>query len=547
MSSDTIIVGGGSAGCVLANRLSADPRRRVLLLEAGRAAPLNSDIPANWPLMFNTHVDWGYHTEPQTGCRGRRIYWPRGKMIGGSGSLNAMIYIRGLPSDYDGWAGDGCEGWAWRDVLPAFLRSENNLRLGNAPLHAVGGELTVSDVGYVDPVERLWHKAAQAAGIPDNADFNGPVQEGVGWFQVTARGGERFGTGKAFLRDVLDRPNLTVRSGVLTTRILIEHGRAQGVTLLDRGQPETVLAPQIVLAAGSIGSAQLLLLSGIGPADELRAVGVAPVCDLPGVGKNLQDHINIPITFHTRMRVGIGGMTEAELNAAMAEWTEARSGPLTSNWVAAGGFVRSRPDMADPDLQLYGVVSGHRDHARYLASQAGMTLHATLQRPRSRGMLKLRSADPLEHPAIDPRYFSSDPSGEDMATLIAGVRLNRRIAAQSPLAEVLAEEITPSAGTETDAEIDNFIRGHCTTLYHPTGTCRMGTNRMAVVDPQLRVHGLEGLTVADASVIPTIVSGNTNAPTIMIAERAASFLGASQRAASVGAAVERSVAEIPIP
>ncbi len=524
MTYDTIIVGGGSAGCVLANRLSADPARRVLLLEAGHAAPLDSDIPANWPMMFNTRVDWGYHTEPQAGCRGRRIYWPRGRMIGGSGALNAMIYIRGLPSDYDGWAASGCTGWSWQNVLPAFLRSENNTRLGDAELHAAGGELTVSDVAHVDPMERLWHQAAQAAGVPDNADFNGPVQEGVGWFQLTVKEGERFGTAKGFLRPALSRPNLTVRSGILTTRIIVQHGRAAGVAFLERGQPETVDAPQVVLCAGSIGSAQLLLLSGIGPAAELRAVDIAPVHDLPGVGKNLQDHINVPITFPTRGKAGIGGMTEGELNTAMAQWQQDRSGPMTSCWVAAGGFARSSADVGEPDLQLYGVVSGHRDHARYFAAGPGMTLHATLQRPRSRGELKLRSADPLEHPSLDPRYFSSDATGQDLATLVAGVRLNRRIAASSPLAEQLGPEITPSAEARTDEQISQFIRGHCTTLYHPTSTCRMGTDPQAVVDPQLRVRGLQGLMVADASVIPIMVSGNTNAPTIMIAERAAEFI-----------------------
>jgi choline dehydrogenase len=536
MSYDTIIVGGGSAGCVLANRLSADPGRRVLLLEAGRAAPLNSDIPANWTAMFNTGVDWGYHTEPQSGCKGRRIFWPRGKMIGGSGSLNAMIYIRGLPSDYDGWEASGCTGWAWRDVLPVFLKSENNLRLGNAPLHAAGGELIVSDVPYIDPHERLWHQAAIAAGIPDNADFNGPVQEGVGWFQLTVKDGERFGTGKAFLRPALDRPNLTLRTGVLTTRILIENGRAKGVTFLDRGVPETAYADEVVLSAGSIGSAQLLLLSGVGPADELSAVGVEPVHDLPGVGKTLRDHINVPITFAARDKIGIGGMTGEEIAEATQEWLTTRQGPMASNWVAAGGFAKSAPDVEEPDLQLYGVISGNRDHARYIASCAGVSLFATLQRPKSEGELRLRSADPLEHPSLDPRYFSSDPSGYDLATMVEGVKLNRRIAAQSPLKELLTHEITPSAEAVTDEAIGEFIRGHCTTLYHPTSTCRMGTDPMAVVDPTLRVYGLEGLRIADASVFPSMVSGNTNAPTIMIAERAAAFITAGATAMAKAAA-----------
>jgi choline dehydrogenase len=464
------------------------------------------------------------------GCRGRRIFWPRGKMLGGSGALNAMIYIRGLPSDYDGWEAAGCMGWGWRNVLPVFLKSENNLRLGNTPLHSARGELIVSDVPHIDPHERLWHKAAIAAGIPDNADFNGPVQEGVGWFQLTVRDGERFGTGKAFLRPVLDRPNLTVRTGVLTTRILIEHGRARGVTLLDRGIPETVYADEVVLSAGSIGSAQLLLLSGVGPADELSAVGVEPVHDLPGVGKTLRDHINIPITYAAREKIGIGGMTGAEIEAATEAWLATRQGPMSSNWVAAGGFARSAPDVEEPDLQLYGVISGNRDHARYLAAGSGVTLFATLQRPKSEGELRLRSADPLEHPSLDPRYFSSDPSGYDLATMVEGVKLNRRIAAQSPLRELITHEITPSAEAVSDEDIGEFIRGHCTTLYHPTSTCRMGKDRLAVVDPTLRVYGLEGLRVADAGVFPTMVSGNTNAPTIMIAERAAAFIAAGTTA-----------------
>ncbi len=266
------------------------------------------------------------------------------------------------------------------------------------------------------------------------------------------------------------------------------------------------------------------MLSGIGPAEELRAAGVDPLHDLPGVGKNLQDHINIPITFATNERVGIGGMTEAELGAAFAEWQRDRTGALTSNWAAAGGFARSRPDVAEPDLQLYGVISANRDHARYLAAGPGITLHATLQRPDSVGEMRLRSADPLEAPAIDPRYFASDPDGGDIATMTEGVRLNRRIAAQSPLREIIAREITPSAEAVSDEAIADFIRGHCTTLYHPAGTCRIGTDAMAVVDQYLRVRGIAGLRVADASVFPRMVSGNTNAPTIMVAERAAGFI-----------------------
>ena len=522
---DTIILGAGSAGCVLANRLSADPARKVLVLEAGRAAPVASDVPSDWVTMFNTASDWGFHTVPQLGCRGRRIFWPRGKMVGGSGALNAMIYMRGLPSDYDGWAKLGCPNWSWADVLPVFKMSENNARLGNDPLHGVGGPLVVSDPAYLDRGEHLWLEAAQAAGHRLNTDFNGPEQEGVGFFQFTIRNGERWGTGKAYLRPALERPNLTLRTGVLITRIIVENGRAVGVELLDKGRPETLHASsEIVLSSGAIGSCQLLLLSGIGPADELRAVEVEPVHDLPGVGKGLQDHINIPISFGATEPIGIGALTDEDWRSSFESWKTERTGLRTSAWVAAGAHVKSRPEV-EPDLQLYGALSPHRDYARFLHSGSGVTLHATLQRPNSRGEIRLRSADPIEAPMIDPRYFISDSSGGDLATLIEGVRINRRIAAQSPLADILSGELAPSAECDTDAEITTYIRGHCTTLYHPSSTCRMGSDPMAVIDPSsMKVRGLEGLRVADASVIPRMVSSNINAPTIMIAERAAQMI-----------------------
>jgi choline dehydrogenase len=522
---DTIIVGGGTAGCVLAGRLSEDPGRKVLMLEAGRAAPLMSKMPAMWISMVNTEVDWGYHTVAQPGCRMRRIFWPRGKMLGGSGALNAMIYIRGLPSDYDGWEAAGATGWGWQDVLPVFKKSEHNQRHPAGPFHGGGGPLHIADVPYLDPAEKLWLEACQNAGIPYCDDFNGPSQEGCGFYQLFVKDGERFGTGKAYLEPALARPNLTVETGVLTTRLIVEKGRAVGVEYLKNGRPHTAhAASEVVLASGSIGSAQLLLLSGIGPADELKPLGVEVAHDLPGVGKDLQDHINVPVTFHTKDPVGIGGMSGTELRAAIDEWTERRTGAITSNWAAAGGHVRSRPDVAEPDLQLYGVMAAGRDHARYLPGRPGLTLHTTLQRPNSRGELTLRSADPLEHPNLDPRYFASDASGSDLATLVEGVRISRRIAAAEPLAGLIDQEITPSVEARSDAEIADYVRGHCTTLYHPACTCRMGTDELAVTDPQLRVRGIDGLRVADASVFPKMVSGNTNAPTIMVAERCATFI-----------------------
>jgi choline dehydrogenase len=522
---DTIIIGAGSAGCVLANRLSADPGRRVLVLEAGRAAPLASDIPSDWPTMFNTAVDWGYYTEPQEGCRGRRVFWPRGKMVGGSGSLNAMIYIRGLPSDYDGWEKAGCPGWGWKDVLPDFIASENNANFSNHPLHGTNGPLHVASVPHVDPAELQWLEACKAAGLKHNLDFNGADQEGAGFFQFVIKDGERFGTAKSYLRPALQRPNLTLKTSVLVIRVLIEQGRAIGVEYLENGRLQTAMAGHdVVMSAGAIGTAQQLLLSGIGPADELSAIGVKPLHDLGGVGKDLQDHINIPITFYTKEKIGVGAWTEESLEASLAEWQQSRTGPRSSPWVAAGAHVRSRPDV-EPDLQLYGAISPHRDYVRFLSSKPGITLHSVLQRPNSRGELKLRSADPIEYPSIDPRYFVSDPCGADIATLIEGVRISRRIAAQPPLKQMIEGEITPSLEAESDADIAEYIRGHCTTLYHAASTCRMGTDPMAVVDPtSFKVHGLEGLRVADASVIPIMISGNIQTPTILIAERAATAI-----------------------
>jgi len=522
---DTIIIGAGSAGCVLANRLSADPDRKVLVIEAGRAAPLASDIPSDWVTMFNTGADWGYYTEPQAGCRGRRIFWPRGKMIGGSGALNAMIYIRGLPSDYDAWEAMSCKGWGWKDVLPVFLKSENNADIRNSPWHGNEGLLPIGNVPYVDKYEELWLEAAQAAGYAYNSDYNAEKQEGVGLFQFTIKNGERWGTGKAYLRPALERPNLTLMSGVQVIGLVIEGARVKGVNYLVDGVLETVFAEsEVVLASGAIGSAQLLLLSGVGPADELKSVGVNPVHDLPGVGKDMQDHLNIPISFYTNEPIGIGAWTDEIIADSFAEWRDKRTGIRTSPWVASGGHVCSRPGI-EPDLQLYGAISPHRDYARFLGGQAGVTGHSTLQRPNSRGEIKLRSSNPIEYPAIDPKYFISDPEGMDLATMVEGVKINRRILEQSPMKELIAYELSPSAECKTDAEIANYVRGHMTTLYHPSSTCRMGIDPMAVTDPAtLKVHGLEGIRVADASAIPKMVSGNLNAPTIMVAERGAEMI-----------------------
>jgi choline dehydrogenase-like flavoprotein len=452
------------------------------------------------------------------------MYWPRGRMLGGSGALNAMIYMRGVPSDYARWEAAGCSGWGWQEVLPAFLKSERNLRWNDSPLHGTCGELTISDVGHIDPVERLWLEAAQVEGLPFNEDFNAASQEGVGLFQATIRDGERFGTGKAFLRPALVRPNLTVRTGVRLLHVRFDGMRATGVAFLENGVLQTAEASsEVVLSAGAVGSPQLLLQSGIGPADELSALGIRPRLDLSGVGRNLQDHINCPMSFVTTERFGIAQATAEEAAADLLQWETARAGPLTSNGSACGGFARIDPEAEDPDVQLYCIVTSNRDHARYRSTRPGITLFSVAQRPKSHGTLQLRSADPLDAPAIDPRYFS-DPEGADLKLVIDGLRLQRRIAGQSPLREVIAGEFECSADAQSDAELAAFVRAQAATLYHPTSTCTMGTDAMAVVDPRCRVHGTEGLYVADASVFPSMVSGNTNAPTIMVAERAARFI-----------------------
>jgi choline dehydrogenase-like flavoprotein len=533
LGADTIIIGAGSAGCVLANRLSADPSRQVLLLEAGQAAPLASTVPALWATMFNTEVDWGFHTVAQAGCRQRRLFWPRGRMVGGSGALNAMIYMRGLPSDYARWQAAGCPGWGWDDVLPAFKASEHNPRLAGSPWHGSGGLLPVNDISHIDPIEHAWLASAQAAGLPANDDFNGERQGGVGLFQATIAHGERCGTGRAFLAPALDRPNLRLLSGVTVLQLLFDGARASGVAFLRNGQRHEAHAQaQVVLCAGAIGSPQLLLLSGIGPADELAALGIRPRLNLPGVGRSLQDHVQCAITVATHDRHGIALATAAEAAAHQAQWQQTRGGPLASNWSACGGFARVAPveagrepldDAGDPDVQLYCIASPHRDHGRWLGSAPGITLFSVLQRPASRGALTLRSADPLAAPVIDPRYFSDAGDG-DLARVVEGIKLQRRILVQSPLRGLLADECAPSAGAQSDAALAALVRGHAATLYHPTSTCRMGSDDGAVVDPRLQVRGCDGLWVADASVFPSMVSGNTNAPVIMVAERAARFI-----------------------
>jgi len=523
---DVVIVGAGAAGCVLANRLSADPACRVLLLEAGPAEmPLGARMPGAWISLIDTEYDWKYHTVPQARCFGRRIAWPRGRLLGGSGSTNAMVYMRGSPSDYDRWRDSGCSGWGWDDVLPWFRKSESNPRLAASPMHGDSGELPVVDVPNHDPAERLWVEAAREYGLPYNDDFNSGDQYGCGFFQVFMKDGERCGPATAFLDPALSRPNLTLVTSATVTLILMENGRARGVEYLHFGQVKTAFAgSDVVLAGGTVNSPHLLLLSGIGPADEMKTAGVDPVHDLPGVGRSMQDHLNCVVTFSTRERFGIAGITEQGWAQAVGEWGDRRTGSMANPWSTSGGQAKSRPDLAEPDLQIYGIATPHRDHARYMSTLPGLSLFTVLQRPKSVGALTLRLADPLMHPAIDPRYLS-DPDGSDLNTLVDAVALSRGIGATKTLSHLGLRETAPSADAVSRDEVATFVRAQCQSIYHPTSTCRMGTDDGAVVDPAtLKVRGVEGLRVCDASVFPDVVASNIMATVIMVAERGAEFI-----------------------
>ncbi|MCW2683298.1 MAG: hypothetical protein JWP33_1211 [Blastococcus sp.] len=517
---DVVVVGAGSAGCALAGRLSEDPSLRVLLLEAGGSDDvLEVQVPAACYKNWRTRRDWNYTTDPQSGLDGRKLFWPRGKLLGGSSSINAMIYMRGAAADYDEWAElTGDPSWSYENVLPLFRRMEDNAR-GADRFHGTGGPLRVEDLRSPHPWTKAVVESAVAAGYPRNDDFNGAALEGVGQYQVTQKRGRRWSSAAAYLHPAEDRPNLTVRTGALTTRVLIADGRATGVEYRAGGRVHVARATrEVVLSGGAINSPQLLMLSGIGPAEHLREVGVDVVHDLPGVGSGLQDHPLVPVVSTVRSGKSLR-LAESPVNLAL--WKAMGRGPLTSNLAEAGLFTKSDPALAEPDLQMHFLPVKFWKQAEIDPDAEAFSALVVLVHVHSRGTVRLRSADPTWAPAIDAGYLTDE---RDLDALVSGVEQARRIAATGPLADVLDEEWSPGPAVQGREALRKAVRNTLESLYHPVSSCRMGTDDQAVVDSQLRVHGIDGLRVVDASVMPTLVRGNTNAPTMMLAERAADLI-----------------------
>ena len=531
MEFDYVIAGGGSAGCVLASRLSEDENVSVCLIEAGgHGKDLMVRVPVGAAVflrgLFKIN-NWAFQTVPQKHLGNRRGFQPRGRTLGGSSAINAMLYVRGVPADYDNWEKQGAKGWSWSDVLPYFRKAENNIR-GDDNLHATGGPLQVSDPRAAMQINNAFIAAAGEMQIRHNPDFNGPDQEGVGYYQVTqfhdeGRAGERCSAAAAYLHPVMDRKNLTVLTQSRATRILFDGKRAKGVEISNRGRRQTIMARrEVLVCGGAFNSPQLLLLSGVGDKDELQQQGINCVEHLPGVGKNLQDHLDFIFLNKSgdKSLFGLGVAATVNIAKAIAKWRKGLPSILSSTFAESGGFIKSDPKQPIPDLQLHFVPALVDDHTRKMHFGYGYSCHVCVLRPFSRGSVSLQSADPLADPLIDPNYLSDE---RDMELLLKGAKITREIMNGTALRSYRKKELYLS-GNESDDELKDHIRRRADTIYHPVGTCKMGTDALSVVDETLKVHGLEGLRVVDASVMPTLIGGNTNAPTIMIAEKAADLI-----------------------
>ena len=530
---DSIIVGAGSAGCVLANRLSADPERSVLLIEAGGKDrnPLFR-LPMLMGRLFHSGIyNWRYHTEPVPSLGGRALYWPRGKVLGGSSTINGMIYVRGNRHDYDRWAQMGLAGWSYDDLLPAFCRSEGHVERDGA-YHGTGGELTVCRARGANPLFDVFVEAGRQAGWPVNDDFNGAEQQGFGRYDFTIRRGKRCSTSAAFLRPIRHRRNLAIATGCLVRRVVLDGGRATGVEVAEGSATRTIHAErEVILCAGTVNSPQLLMLSGIGPGEELKRHGIPVVHELPGVGRNLQDHVDCVLAYACTKPVTLYRDLRADrMIRSVAEGMLFGRGVATTFPYEAGAFLKSRADMLAADIQVHFMPALEKTANLHLPAPFkkapiedthGFSLRVGPLNPESRGWIGLRSADPAVPPLIQPNYLQSDT---DCRTTIAGIRMIRDVIGQPAFAAYRGRELAPGGDMQSDGELTAWLRANAMTTFHPVGTCRMGWDPMAVVDARLAVHGIAGLRVADASVMPVIVSGNTNAPAIMIGEKAAEFI-----------------------